>query len=342
MKQWFIQGWGGLSFEKQLTIIAVIFSTVVAAGWAVFVHVSGQPDKPVSAINLIDEGNGFLNSGQYAEAKQRFSKAYDENNKQDLAAAWGLKKAELWEAKTQEAFEQQLQLLYAENPQDAHLNLFYGKLYGAKHEADKALPYYRTALELNPALADAHFDLGVLYEQQGKSVAAQAEYEQAVALQAMPKYQNNLADLFFKQKDYGRAFEVYGKISNYPLSALQLAKIDWIKGDLQQAESLQRLALQLLGNGQSVEPWDFAIGDNVGVELTQAEEKKDYVHFCVSASLFLQGRKDEAKAELKNLSGIGHVDIKSIIRADLNNLALANGAFKQPVAAYLGMLAAIR
>lgn len=341
MKQWFIQGWGGLSFEKQLTIIAVIFSTVMAAGWAVYLHVSEQPDKPVSAINLIDEGNGFLNIGQYAEAKQSFSKAYD-NDKQDLAAAWGLKKAELWETKTPEAFEQQLQLLYAENPRDAHLNLFYGKLYGANHKLDKALPYYRIALELNPALAEVHFDLGVLYQQQGKALAAQTEYEQAVALRAVPKYQNNLADLYFERKDYDRAFELYGKISNYPLSALQLAKIYWIKGELRQAEDLQRQALQLLDNELGGEPWFFEVGDGGGVDLIQKAEKKAYTHYCVSASLFLQGRADEAKAELKDLSGIGQADIESIIRADLNRLALANGAFKQPVAAYMGWLSAMR
>ncbi|MGZ4970201.1 MAG: tetratricopeptide repeat protein [Methylobacter sp.] len=341
MKQWFIQGWIGLSFEKQLSIIAAIFVAVVGAGWAVFEHVSGQPDKPVSAINLIDQGNGFLSSGQYAEAKKSFSEA-QKNDNQDSDAAWGLKKAELWETKTPEAFEQNLQQLYAENPQDAHVNLYYGKLYGAKHEHNKALPYYRTALELNPALAEAHFDLGVLYEQQNKPVEAQAEYEQAVALRAMPKYQSNLADLFFYRKDYDRAFELYGKISNYPLSALQLAKIYWIKGELQQAESLQRLALQLLDNDLNVEPWYFAIGHNVGLDLTQAADKKDYAHLCVSASLFLQGREVEAKTELEKLSPIGQVDIKSIVTADLSRLALANDDFEQQVAAYVGMLSARR
>jgi tetratricopeptide (TPR) repeat protein len=323
---------------KKLAFVGTFIAVVTGAGWTAYTHWSSQPDKPAIVINLVDEGNSFLNIGHYGEAKQSFQKAFA-IDPQDEQAAWGLKKAELWDAKDTATFEQNLHNLYEKNPNDAHVNLFYGKLYGATHDAEKALPYYQKAIAINTNLAEAHFDLGVLYEQKGKTAEAKEEYEQAVSLRAMPKYQDNLAHMYFKQGDYNRAMETYGKISNYPQSALELAKIYWIRGEPQQAESYQRQALQLLNDEQLMsktenqEPWYFEV-DNKGLELIQLAEKKDYAHFCLSVSLYLQGKDNDAKLELNNLRSIRQAEIKDIITADLNRLARANSHFSEQVAAY--------
>lgn len=281
MRQVAIRLWNRLTEinMKKLAFVGTFIAVLVGAGWAVYTYVSGQPAKPAVVIDLVNEGDSFLNIARYSEAKKSFQKALA-INPQDEQAAWGLKKTELWDARDKATFEQNLHNLYEKNPNDAHVNLFYGKLYGADHYLQKALPFYQKAIYINKNLAEAHFDLGVLYEQQGKATEAEAEYEQAVSLRAaIPKYQNNLAHVYFKKGDYDRAIETYGKISNYPLSALELAKIYWIRGELQQAESFQRQALQLLNDEQLMneienqEPWYFEV-DKEGLELIQLAEKK--------------------------------------------------------------------
>jgi len=348
MRRYVIQLWNWLTETnmKKLAFVGTFIAALVGAGWAVYTYESSQPDKPVAVINLISEGNSFLNIARYSEAKQSFQKALTANP-QDEQAAWGLKKAELWDAKDLATFEQNLQNMYDKYPNDAHVNLFFGKLYGAAHDVPKALPFYQKAIDINKNLAEAHFDLGVLYEQQGKKSEAKAEYEQAVSLRTIPKYQDNLAHIYFKQGDDDRAIEMYGKISNYPLSALELAKIYWIRGELQQAESSQRQALQLLNDEQLMsktenqEPWYFEVG-NDGLELIQLAEKKDYSHFCLSVSLFLQGKDNDAKHELNDLRSTRQAEIKNIITADLNSLARANSHFSERITAYQSLFSITR
>ncbi len=70
---------------------------------------------------------------------------------------------------------------------DAHLQL--GILYTDQRVYDKALPEYQRALELEPTLADAHFRLGRYYLHAGDKVKAQGEFEAFRALQAQHQAQ---------------------------------------------------------------------------------------------------------------------------------------------------------
>ncbi len=63
-----------------------------------------------------------------------------------------------------------------------HLQL--GILYNDEHLYEKSFPEYKRALELEPALADAHFRLGRYYLRVGEKDKAQAEFAVFQALQA--------------------------------------------------------------------------------------------------------------------------------------------------------------
>ena len=65
---------------------------------------------------------------------------------------------------------------------DAHLQL--GILYNDERAYDKSLPEYQRALQLEPRLADAHFRLGRYYLRAGEKDKAQAELDSFKKLQA--------------------------------------------------------------------------------------------------------------------------------------------------------------
>ncbi len=65
---------------------------------------------------------------------------------------------------------------------DAHLQL--GILYNDQHEYAKSLPEYERALQLNRSLADAHYRLGQYYVHAGEKEKAQHEFETFRELQA--------------------------------------------------------------------------------------------------------------------------------------------------------------
>jgi tetratricopeptide (TPR) repeat protein len=320
MKQWLNKLWEFLteSNVKKLgfigAILAGLSSAVVSVSPTVMQWFSHAPAVVSDGLR---EGNDLLNIGQYAAAKRSFEQV-SKADPQNTAAALGVKKAALWELTDAAEFEQKLHSLYAQYPDDAHLNVFMGKLFGANHNIDAALPYYQKALKLNPKLAEAYFDLGVLYEPQGKKTEAKKAYEQALeASSSTPKYRDNLAFWYFKQRDYDKAIALYGQNSNYPLSALGLAKIHGLRGEWQQAEALQRQALQLLKNDDG-NPWYFEVAKG-GVELIELPEKIDYAQLQLSLSLFMQGTTDTA--QYGKLLSVKQSDVKAVMQAEVNQLA---------------------
>jgi choline-sulfatase len=65
---------------------------------------------------------------------------------------------------------------------EARLHNYLGICYAKTNRLAKALHEHRRAIELDPKLAEAHLNLGFVYERMGKDQAAQAEYEQACRL----------------------------------------------------------------------------------------------------------------------------------------------------------------
>ena len=70
---------------------------------------------------------------------------------------------------------------------DAHLQL--GILYTDQRMYDRSLPEYQQALQLDPKMADAHFRLGRYYLHAGEKVKAQGEFEAFRTLQAQHQAQ---------------------------------------------------------------------------------------------------------------------------------------------------------
>lgn len=329
---------------KRLGIVITFITVIAAGGWVIYMY--DNPATPLvddtATKQLIVLGENALNIGRYADAKRIFEDEL-KINPQNQQAAWGLKKAQARMALSDPAFKQTIDSLYEENPTDAHVNLFLGELYAANHELDKAISQYEQAIELNPKLAEAHFDLSVLYNQQDNLNTAKVEILKAIAISPTPKYRNSLATTYFKQKRYEEAIREYGKNLAYPLSALQSAKIYWHLGFLSQALSYQRQAIQwledetVMSKPENQDPWYFEITPETRTEVVNLDEKKSYAYFCLSVSMYLQGNTEGAASEvekLRNLNVARQSDINTILKADLDALMQANDDFSEQVEAY--------
>ncbi|MDD5410554.1 MAG: tetratricopeptide repeat protein [Methylobacter sp.] len=329
---------------KKLGFAAAFIAVIAAGGWVI--HRYGNQATPliddIASKQLIVQGENALNIGHYDDAIRIFEEEL-KINPQNQQAAWDLKKAQARETSPYPAFKQTLDSLYQQNPNDAHVNLFLGEFYAANHEWDLAIAHYEHAIKLNPRLAEAYFDLSVLYDQQGYLNDAKVEILKAIAISSTPKYRNSLATIYFKQKRYEEAIREYGKNLDYPLSALQSAKIYLHLDFLSQALSHQRQAILWLENetvmnrSENQEPWYFDITPEKRTELVKLDEKKGYAYFCLSVSMYLQGNTEGAENEVKKMRDLNvanQTDINNILKADLDALMQANNNISEQVEAY--------
>ena len=345
-KSLFKQLWSWLTETnlKKLVFLSLLIALLVAGGWLSYIFMI-KADEIDSRITV---GDNLLNIGRYAEAKKAYEYAL-EIDPHNAEASWGQKKAAVWDIKEKPVFELAIKHLYEENPEDEHVNLFLGEFYATSPTRDenaKAIDYLKKAIELNPKVAEAYFDLGVLYEQSGKNQEAETNYQQAVNIShSTAKYLNNLAYLYFKQKDYQKALATYGKVSKFPLSALESAKIYWRLGKVDKAMEFQRLALEwldddaLMLNPDQQKPWDFEFGKEDWLEqLFQTSEKKSYAALCLSVSQYLLGQTEEAAKTVANVREqklTRQATIDLIMRKELEELALDNPTFAVQLDAYM-------
>ncbi|MFZ2313646.1 MAG: tetratricopeptide repeat protein [Methylobacter sp.] len=329
---------------KKLSFVAAFIAVIAAGGWVI--HKFGNPTTPliddIGSKQLIVQGENALSIGRYADAKR----IYEEElkiNPQNQQAVWGLRKAQAREILSDPSFKLNIDSLYQQNPNDAHVNLFLGEFYAANHEWDLATAYYEEAIKQNPKLAEAYFELSVLYDQQGNLNAAKVEILKAIAISSTPKYRNSLATIYFKQKRYEEAIREYRKNLDYPLSALQGAKIYWHLGFLSQALSYQGQAIgwledeAVMNKSENQDSWYFDTAPEKRTELVNLDEKKSYAYFCLSLSMYLQGNTEGAENEVKKLRDLNVVrqtDINNILKADLDALIQANNSFSEQVEAY--------
>ncbi len=68
------------------------------------------------------------------------------------------------------------------DPLFAAIRMTLGRIYVSKHEPERAIPFLRATLELNPQLALAHQQLGHALLATGKPTEAVAEFERAAVL----------------------------------------------------------------------------------------------------------------------------------------------------------------
>ena len=335
--------WNWLTKEniKRLGLVAVLIVTVVAGGRIAYLYdVSKKPQ--VVARQLIVEGDNALNMGRYADAERIFEAEFKING-QNQQAAWGLKLAQVRQTLAQPGFKEAVDGLYQQNPNDAHVNLFLGEFYAANDQSDKAIDFYNQAMGQNIKLAEAHYQLARLYEQQGNLESAKVESLKAIDISPSPKYRNNLGTIYFKQQHYEEAIREYGRNKEYPLSSLESAKIYWRLEYLSQALTYQKQALEwledetVMSKPENQEAWYFETAPGKVIELLNLDEKKSYAYYCLSVSLYLQGDGAGAEAEvqkLRDLKVARLADIKLLLTADLDALVQANASFAEQVDAY--------
>ena len=329
------------NYLKKIGLAITFFGVILAGGWVAYRYdISRKPQ--IADKQLIVEGDNALNLGRYADAKRIFEAEF-KANPQNQQAAWGSRIAQIRQTLAQPGFKEAIEALYQQNPDDAYVNLFLGEFYAANRQPDEAVQYYEKAIEQNPKLAEAHFNLAMLYDQQGNPETARVESLKAIEISPTPKYRNNLGNIYFKQKYYEEAIKEYGKNREYPLSALESAKIYWRLEYLSQALSYQKQAVEwledktIMSRPENEETWYFEIAPGKKIELITSDEKKIYAYFCISVTLYLQGDMGGVESEmqkLRSLKVVRQADIKALLTADLDALVQANGSFAKQVAAY--------
>ena len=329
------------NYIKKICLAVALIAAIVAGGWVVYLYdISKKPQ--LTDKQLIVEGDNALNMGRYSDAKRIFEAEF-KANPQNKQAAWNLKIAQIRQTLSGPEFKEAIDTLYQQDPNDAHVNLFLGEFYAANNQPDKAVQHYEQAIGQNPKLAEAHYDLAMLYDQQGDHEEAKVESLKAIDISPTPKYRNNLGTIYFKQRNYEAAIKEYGKNKEYPLSALESAKIYWRLEYLGQALSYQKQALEwledktIMTKPENQDAWSFQIAPGKRIELITLEEKISYAYYCLSVSLYLQGDSEGAENEVQKMRDLNlarQADIDELLTADLDALVEANGSIAEPVAAY--------
>jgi tetratricopeptide (TPR) repeat protein len=328
---------------KKLGFICLLFVVIIGGGWAIdFYFHSQAKTNDFGPSNFIVEGNNALNIGRYDRAKQLFLDALKDDPK-NTAAQFGLKKAEAKELSSINAFKEAVNALYQIDPGDSHVNLFLGEFYLANHELDKAIPYFEQAIIQNPKLAEAHFDLAMLYDQQGDINNAKSELLLAVDIAPTPKYRNKLAHADIKLNHLDAATAEYEKIAEYPLSALEVAQIYWQRERLDLALIRQLQAVQWLNDKtvmakpENQDPWFFPVSEEKTIVLTKLDEKKSYASLCLAFTLYLLGNFDEAERyiqEVRDLAVARQANINTVLNVALAGLVQEEFSLSPQVEAF--------
>lgn len=118
-------------------------------------------------------------------------------------------------------------------------------------EPEKAPDAYKRAIHLDPKNADAHVNLGRLYQLKGDLKHAKRHYE--LALTARPGHQlafYNLGTIFDELDETGKAADYYEQAPAIPDAHYNLARICELKGDEVSALRHMRQYRDLLDDGE--------------------------------------------------------------------------------------------
>ncbi len=304
-----------------LLAAAFVLLLMIGGGWW---YLNTSPDPQIAED--LGRARTYLNTGLYFEADEIYQAVLAKEN-DNPAALFGQRKTALAQLRQDRVkFGIELDALLRQSPADPDLLMLSGDRLLATNDSAGALEAYRSAVQGEPELAEAHFRLGVLYDRQGEAEQAIAAYKQAVALASeTPHYRNNLAYMYALQGDFAQAIEAYGQIPNYPLAALELAKVHWLQGDLEKARQAQLGAQRLLADAGLADqgPWTFRVGASEAIKVNGRAEKACYVKLSLLTTEFLQHRNQKAGAgslEQECANWLG--GLKQALRYDLDEVLL--------------------
>ncbi|HEV2988684.1 MAG TPA: toll/interleukin-1 receptor domain-containing protein [Candidatus Angelobacter sp.] len=276
------------------------------------------------------QGTALLNVGLYADAGPPIRQA-KKLNPLSATADCGLAAVEMDAVRlsNQATFEQRLNQARIESPRCAYLALLQGEAKYLAGDRDGALAEFQSAVQREPQLAEAYFDIGRIFDLQGDADSALKQYEIAARLSpGTARYHNNLADSYFRHEDYDKALAEYGRGGQSPLAALESAKILRLQGKLEDAREHEMDAVRWLKDPavQSVEApaaWSFEVSPIEHARLGRIEDKECYASLELSVTRFLQGAENEAADAIRTTFTMclsRSQDLKSILRRELRQL----------------------
>jgi len=303
----------------------------------------------------IAQGDELLDVGRYTEARQPFERALQWNPLRARASR-GLETARLYDLMSKPVeFQQQLNRLSKEAPNDAHLKILEGDFELAQERRDEALRDYQRAADLNPRVAEARFRLCVVYDLQRNGGRALQACQKAVELSPFsPHYRANLAGQYFKHGEYSRAIGEYRKVvDGYPLAKLEMGTIQRLQGELDEAREAEQVAIEWLENDSLMAglpenslPWVFEVSTNQAVSIPSKDQKVCYAHLELAATLYLMGNGTQAIEKANRAAQACRSqtrDVKDVLDWELARVAdewidLASkvGAFRRQVLATWG------
>ena len=279
-----------------------------------------------SSRDYLKQATGLLNTGNYAAARPALESAKRRNPFSRMAAC-GLEATELDAIRSDRVrFEQQLAEANREYPGCPYLLVLIGD---EKYRMDNrrgALVYYYEAVKREPQLAEAYFDLGRILSLEGDPDAAFIQYQKAAAISpGTPKYSGNLADLYFRSGEYDKALEQYGAIGEFPLAAIEAAKILRLQNRLNEARGREEDAIKWLKDpavkhAEQQSAWTFAVSPTREVQLRLFEEKQCYADLELSVTRFLQGDDKTEVAAVFDICSSRQQELSDILRWELRRL----------------------
>jgi len=245
--------------------------------------------------SYLRQGTSLLDIGLYPEAKPALEQAR-RLSPLSGSAGCGLKAIEVDVLRSKPAeFEATLREASREYPHCAYLRLLLGDQKYIAGDREGALVEYQQAVQREPKLAEAYFNMGRIWELNGEPDKALAQYQKAAELSpGTPRYHNNLANLYFHGNEYDKAIAEYGQVTEFPLSALEAANIYRLQGKLEDAAGRELDAISWLKEGsvQLMEQkygWDLDISPTQQVRLGPLPEKECYAELELATTKYLQG-----------------------------------------------------
>ena len=226
-------------------------------------------------------------------------------------------------------------------PNDPNVHVLRGDLAYYDKRAGDALKQYEGAYKLRPSLSEAFFRSGVIFSHRGSFVEAQQAFERALkaspAAAEVPRYRNNLAFVLAKLGKQDEAIDLYGQNAEYPLSAIEAARLFMQRGELKRARDSMQLAINWLRDDRVADawynqgPWDLETSKE-GVQLAQRKEKLCYAVIGLAATRFLLGDEESSRRTAKEAMCSGAADdVSEIISWDLDAVRKANSALLEPI-----------